>query len=154
MFSLLIGSPIKNLKPEPDMDTPSRAGEEVDSILNRLRSGRGSRRLEAAREVRRLTRTSSNNRRRLAGAVEPIVAMLRSGSAEDAEAALLALLNLAVKDESNKTKIIDVGALDPLINFLDRQTQSYRRTLLPPSSPSRLPPPTNPPSPLPPRSLV
>ncbi|KAJ6853596.1 U-box domain-containing protein 4 isoform X1 [Iris pallida] len=100
------------------MDPPSRAGEEVDSILNRLRSGRGSRRLEAAREVRRLTRTSSNNRRRLAEAVEPIVAMLRSGSAEDAEAALLALLNLAVKDESNKTKIIDAGALDPLVDFL------------------------------------
>ncbi|KAJ6823434.1 U-box domain-containing protein 4 isoform X1 [Iris pallida] len=44
--------------------------------------------------------------------------MLRSGSAEDAEAALLALLNLAVKDESNKTKIIDAGALDPLVDFL------------------------------------
>ncbi|KAJ6810313.1 U-box domain-containing protein 4 isoform X1 [Iris pallida] len=90
----------------------------VDSILARLRSGSSDRRIEAAREVRRLTKTSSRNRRRLADAIEPVVSLLRSGSAEDAEAALPALLNLAVKDESNKIKIIDAGALDPLVAFL------------------------------------
>ncbi|KAJ6814175.1 uncharacterized protein M6B38_123700 [Iris pallida] len=118
------------------MDPPNRAGEEdpssflqpaVDSILDRLRSDGGDgRRLEAAREVRRLTKTSSKNRRRLAEAVDPIVAMLRSGSAEDAEAALLALLNLAVKDESNKIKIINAGALDPLIDFLQSPNSSLQ----------------------------
>jgi hypothetical protein len=55
--------------------------------------------VDAAREVRRLTRASARHRRKLAAAVDPLVAMLRSPAPEAGEAALLALLNLAVRDE-------------------------------------------------------
>lgn len=44
--------------------------------------------------------------------------MLRSSSPSAAEAALLALLNLAVKDETNKVCIVSAGALEPIISFL------------------------------------
>lgn len=71
----------------------------VQEILDRVRSGGQDSRVEAAREIRRLTRTSSENRRNLSGAIEPLVSMLRSGHRECGESAILALLNLAVKDE-------------------------------------------------------
>nr|TKW13052.1 hypothetical protein SEVIR_5G074900v2 [Setaria viridis] len=56
--------------------------------------------------------------------------MLRAGAAptEAGEAALLALLNLAVRDERNKTKIVDAGALEPLLGYLqssDLNLQEY-----------------------------
>ncbi|KAF9592951.1 hypothetical protein IFM89_019255 [Coptis chinensis] len=44
--------------------------------------------------------------------------MLKSASLDYIEFSLLALLNLAVKDEKNKIKIIDAGALEPLISLL------------------------------------
>jgi vacuolar protein 8 len=70
------------------------------ALVDRVRAGE----VDAAREVRRLTRASARHRRKLAAAVEPLVAMLRAGVAaapttEAGEAALLALLNLAVRDE-------------------------------------------------------
>jgi hypothetical protein len=65
------------------------------ALVDRLRAGE----VDAAREVRRLTRASARHRRKLAAAVEPLVAMLRAGKPGAGEAALLALLNLAVKDE-------------------------------------------------------
>lgn len=43
--------------------------------------------------------------------------MLRAPDS-DHESALLALLNLAVKDEKNKIKIVEAGALEPIISFL------------------------------------
>ncbi|XP_068642843.1 U-box domain-containing protein 4-like [Aristolochia californica] len=77
--------------------------------------------VEGAREIRRLTKTSSKHRRLFSDAIEPLVSMLQSENFDCNEAALLALLNLAVKDESNKIKIVDAGALDPLICFLQSQ---------------------------------
>lgn len=71
----------------------------VAELLERVRSVDAERRIEAAREIRWLTKTSSKNRRQLSGAVDPLVSMLRSESPEGTQAAILALLNLAVKDE-------------------------------------------------------
>ncbi|XP_073038425.1 U-box domain-containing protein 17-like [Primulina eburnea] len=75
-------------------------------------------RLQAAKEIRRLTKTSQRCRRVLSGAVEPLVHMLSCDSAESKEAALTALLNLAVKDAMNKINIVNAGALEPIICFL------------------------------------
>lgn len=75
-------------------ERPSEAAA-LRALVDRVRAGE----VEAAREVRRLTRASARHRRKLAAAVEPLVAMLRAGMPEAGEAALLALLNLAVKDE-------------------------------------------------------
>lgn len=55
--------------------------------------------VQAAKEIRRLTKTSQRYRRHFSNAVKPLVDMLCSESFESNEAALLALLNLAVKDE-------------------------------------------------------
>lgn len=57
--------------------------------------------LQGAREIRRLTKTSQRCRRLLSDSVQPLVSMLRlHDSPESNESALLALLNLAVKDET------------------------------------------------------
>ncbi|KAI9116190.1 hypothetical protein K1719_013120 [Acacia pycnantha] len=58
--------------------------------------------LKAARDIRRLTKTSLRCRRQLSQAVGPSVSMLRFDSSESHEPALLALLNLAVKDEKER----------------------------------------------------
>ncbi|XP_074572865.1 uncharacterized protein LOC141829320 [Curcuma longa] len=81
---------------------------------------------QAALDIRRLTKTSSRNRRQLSAAVPPLVAMLRSGRASTCEAAILALLNLAVKDERNKISIVEAGALEPLIVLLDSTNSCLR----------------------------
>ncbi|KAK1439069.1 hypothetical protein QVD17_04884 [Tagetes erecta] len=74
--------------------------------------------IEAAKEIRRLTKTSQRCRRQFSPAIRPLVSMLCSHSPEANEVALLALLNLAVKDESNKICIVEAGALEPIVNFL------------------------------------
>ncbi|CAL9147442.1 unnamed protein product [Musa hybrid cultivar] len=92
---------------------------ELQGIMDRIRSRVEEHKVQAAMDIRRLTKTSSRNRRHLSPAVEPLVSMLRSRSSESNEAAILALLNLAVKDERNKISIVEAGALEPLISFLE-----------------------------------
>ncbi|CAM8927392.1 unnamed protein product [Rhodiola kirilowii] len=83
--------------------------------------------LIAAHEIRRLTKTSDRTRRLLAPAVPSLVSMLRSQSSDEVhEAALLALLNLAVKDEKNKISIVDAGGLEPTINFLQSRSKNLK----------------------------
>ncbi|WOL12499.1 U-box domain-containing protein 4-like [Canna indica] len=91
----------------------------VQGIMERIQSEDEEDRVQAAREIRRLTKTSATHRRYLYPSIEPLVSMLRSGSSGSGEAAMLGLLNLAVKDERNKIKIVDAGALGPLIFFLE-----------------------------------
>ncbi|KAG9448992.1 hypothetical protein H6P81_008957 [Aristolochia fimbriata] len=101
---------------------PPIVHQTVELILSDDRSLK----VEGAREIRRLTKTSSKNRRLFSDAIEPLVSMLRSESFDCNESALLALLNLAVKDERNKIKIVDAGALDPLICFLQSHDSTLR----------------------------
>ncbi|KAJ3695332.1 hypothetical protein LUZ60_000709 [Juncus effusus] len=110
-------------------DSPSNSAGEleapVDSILERIRSGEEMEsRIKAAKEIRRLTKTSSINRRLLSPAVEPLVEMLKSGDDDCAEVAILALLNLGVKDERNKINIVKAGALSPIISLLKSPNQT------------------------------
>ncbi|CAD5185928.1 unnamed protein product [Musa acuminata subsp. malaccensis] len=92
---------------------------ELQGIMDRIRYGTEEHKVQAALEIRRLTKTSSRNRRNLSAAIEPLVSMLRFGSSGSSEAAILGLLNLAVKDERNKISIVEAGALEPLIVFLE-----------------------------------
>ncbi|KAF3585307.1 hypothetical protein F2Q69_00032490 [Brassica cretica] len=97
----------------------SSSSASIQRVLSLIRSEDPDSRLFAAKEIRRLTKTSHRCRRHFSQAVEPLVSMLRFESPESHhEAALLALLNLAVKDEKNKVSIIEAGALEPIINFL------------------------------------
>jgi len=75
--------------------SPVAAAAALRGLVDRVRAGE----VDAAREVRRLTRASARHRRKLAAAVDPLVAMLRAPAPGAGEAALLALLNLAVRDE-------------------------------------------------------
>ncbi|KAE8021995.1 hypothetical protein FH972_007836 [Carpinus fangiana] len=116
----------------PDADSglqrPHSSSSAVQHALKLIQSDDSDCRLEAAREIRRLTKSSQRCRRQLAQAVNPLVAMLRAGYPESHEAALLALLNLAVKDEQNKISIVEAGALEPIISFLkseDLNLQEY-----------------------------
>ncbi|WOL17290.1 U-box domain-containing protein 3-like [Canna indica] len=99
---------------------------ELQGVMDRIRSGVEEDKVQAAIDIRRLTKTSSRNRRHLSHAVEPLVAMLRSESSEACEAAILALLNLAVKDERNKISIVEAGALGPLISFLEAKNSDLQ----------------------------
>eukprot|EP01018_Ginkgo_biloba_P028165 Gb_35631 [translate_table: standard] len=85
------------------------AEEIVCSILH----GDGDVKIRAAEEIRRMTKTSAKSREYLAaaGVIIPLVSMLKSTNMEAKEAAVLALLNLAVKDEGS--------ALDHIENILE-----------------------------------
>ncbi|XP_023753991.1 U-box domain-containing protein 4 [Lactuca sativa] len=82
--------------------------------------------IEAANEIRRLTKTSQRCRRQFSAAIKPLVSMLSSPSPEANEAALLALLNLAVKDETNKITIVEAGALEPIVGFLQSDNSTMQ----------------------------
>ncbi|XP_059449881.1 U-box domain-containing protein 4 [Corylus avellana] len=121
-------SPDANPDGDSGLQRPHSSSSAVKRALKLIQSGDSDCRLEAAREIRRLTKSSQRCRRQLAQAVNPLVAMLRAGSPESHEAALLALLNLAVKDEQNKISIVEAGALEPIISFLkseDLNLQEY-----------------------------
>lgn len=90
----------------------------VQQIIHQLESQDPQMKIQAAKEIRRLTKTSLKYRRLFASTIDTLVSMLNSDSSDFNEFALLALLNLAVKDEKNKVKIVDAGALEPLISFL------------------------------------
>lgn len=79
----------------------------VDEVARRLKNGDLMMRIEAAKEVRKMVRKSSNSNSKSAvrcrfaavGAIEPLVSMLNNWFPLSArEAALLALLNLAARN--------------------------------------------------------
>lgn len=82
-----------------DLSGGGRVAVLVQGIMERIRSEDEDDRIQAAREIRRLTKTSAKHRRYLSESIEPLVSMLRYGSPESGEAAMLGLLNLAVRDE-------------------------------------------------------
>ncbi|GFQ00319.1 U-box domain-containing protein 4 [Phtheirospermum japonicum] len=110
----------------PPTSTPSCSLTAVNSTLLFLQSNDLSLRIEAAKEIRRLTKTSQRYRRHFSAAVGPLVNMLRCHPVDANKAALAALLNLAVKDETNKINIIEAGALKPIIAFLQSKNPSLQ----------------------------
>eukprot|EP01018_Ginkgo_biloba_P023377 Gb_02099 [translate_table: standard] len=102
----------------------------MQDVLWSLFYGVGETRTRAAREIRRLTKTSAKSRAYLAagGVIAPLVSMLKSDDMEAQEAALLALLNLAVRNERNKVKIVKAGAIPPLVEFLQSENSNLRES--------------------------
>lgn len=72
----------------------------VYETLKLIKSRDPCSKIYAAKEIRRLAKSSQHSRRRFYPAIEPLVDMLRSDCLEFNHAAILALLNLAVKDET------------------------------------------------------
>ena len=103
----------------------------VQQVSDKLVSGSLQWKIEAAREIRKLVRkspSSSKTRSRLgaAGVVQPLVFMLSSSNPDARHSSLLALLNLAVRNERNKVKIVTAGAIPPLVELLKTQNSSIR----------------------------
>uniref|UniRef100_A0A7N0VBN1 U-box domain-containing protein n=1 Tax=Kalanchoe fedtschenkoi TaxID=63787 RepID=A0A7N0VBN1_KALFE len=90
--------------------------------------------ITAARAIRKVIRNSpspsssvkTRSRFAAAGVIQPLVSMLLSVNLDAREAALLALLNLAVRNERNKVKIVESGAVPPLVELLKSQNRSIR----------------------------
>ncbi|CAN4116834.1 unnamed protein product [Withania somnifera] len=99
----------------------------VDKTLYLIQSNDPILKLQGAKDICRLTKSSLRYRRHFSEAVKHLVDMLsNSASFESIEAAFLALLNLSVKDEENKRSIIDAGALEPIIGFLQSKNVSLQ----------------------------
>ncbi|CAL9152551.1 unnamed protein product [Musa hybrid cultivar] len=131
-------SPSPGPSPSPSRN-PNPGGEErwrgdlkkqalVQDLARRLSGGDMSMRVQAAREVRKLARASAKSRSAFAVApvVQPLIAMLPSPDHDAREAALLAILNIAVRNEGNKDKIVKSGAVPHLVELLRSGKNSLR----------------------------
>ncbi|GAV73131.1 Arm domain-containing protein [Cephalotus follicularis] len=111
----------------PDADTPRSSSSAVQRALLLIQSDDHDSKLQAAKDIRRLTKTSQRCRRQLSASIEPLVSMLSFQSPHSLhESALLALLNLAVKDDINKINIVEAGALEPIVRFLQSESSNIQ----------------------------
>ncbi|KZV06982.1 U-box domain-containing protein 2 [Dorcoceras hygrometricum] len=98
--------------------SPSYSPSVVSQTFMLLQSDEHYSRLQAAKDIRRMTKTSQRYRRHFSAAVVPLVDMLCCGDADASEAALAALLNLAVKDERSAQYTVCVGFGPRDVSFL------------------------------------
>lgn len=116
----------------------SRSSQRVQEVSDQLIGGDLYAKIQAARDIRTAVRRSASSssspssslktrsRFAAAGVVQPLVLMLFSPNDEAREASLLALLNLAVRNERNKIKIVADGAVPPLVELLKIHHGSLR----------------------------
>lgn len=107
---------------------PRPSPQSMQDLLGSLLCGGAESRLRSAREIRRLTKTSAKSRAYFgaAGVIVPLVYMLKSTSTDSREAALLALVNLSVRNERNKVRIVKAGAIVPLLELLQSEDANLR----------------------------
>ncbi|XP_044494075.1 U-box domain-containing protein 4-like [Mangifera indica] len=101
----------------------------IHDLAEKLINGDLQTQIEAARDIRKVVKKSSVKTRSkfaAAGVLQPLVLMLVSSNLDACEASLLALLNLAVRNERNKVEIVTAGAIPPLVELLKFQNSSLR----------------------------
>ncbi|KAK9284286.1 hypothetical protein L1049_023456 [Liquidambar formosana] len=101
----------------------------IQEVAQKLINGDLETKIQAARDIRKLVRSSSvktRSRFAAAGVIQPLISMLLSSNLDAREASLLALLNLAVRNERNKVRIVTSGAIPPLVELLMLQNSSLR----------------------------
>ncbi|KAG6552763.1 hypothetical protein Mapa_005711 [Marchantia paleacea] len=108
--------------PTPLQDTlgsDANAHLVVDGLVLDLHSEDVDVQRHAAAELRLLAKYNMENRIIIAnaGAIKPLVSLLKSSDAKTQENAVTALLNLSIND-NNKSEIASAGAIDPLVNVL------------------------------------
>ncbi|XP_071697739.1 U-box domain-containing protein 45-like [Rutidosis leptorrhynchoides] len=106
----------------------------IDEISGKVITGDLPTKIQAAREIRSLIRhRNSSDKIRTkfaaAGVIKPLVLMLYSKVHDAREVSLLALLNLASRNERNKEQIVTCGAIPPLVELLKFQNASTMRKL-------------------------
>ncbi|CAN6174331.1 unnamed protein product [Urochloa humidicola] len=123
---------------EDDADAPDAAArkveavEELKGVVAALQAGSGGEgeacmsRVEAAMAVRRKAKDDAAAREMLAmlGAIPPLVAMLDDGGGDGGEeevtaAALYALLNLGIGNDTNKAAIVQAGAVHKMLRIAE-----------------------------------
>ncbi|KAI5055720.1 hypothetical protein GOP47_0029619 [Adiantum capillus-veneris] len=104
--------------------------QRMQEVLLSLLYGMGDSRIRAAHQIRKLTKSSAKCRAYFAaaGVIIPLVSMLKSSAMDVKEAALLALLNLAVRNERNKVRIVKAGALNPLVELMQSEDANLRES--------------------------
>ncbi|ERN19200.1 hypothetical protein AMTRI_Chr10g232370 [Amborella trichopoda] len=102
----------------------------VQEAAKTLFNGTLENQIQAARDIRKLSKTSVKTRANFAaaGVIQPLVSMLNLPNAEAKEASLLALLNLAVRNERNKVRIVKAGAVPMLVELLKSENPSIRES--------------------------
>ncbi|KAA8526639.1 hypothetical protein F0562_008158 [Nyssa sinensis] len=101
----------------------------IEEVAEKLINGDLDTKIQAARDIWKLVRKSSVKTRSkfaTAGVIQALVLMLVSSNLDAREASLLALLNLAARNERNKVKIVTSGAIPPLVELLKFQNSSLR----------------------------
>lgn len=120
---------------DKDWANNRRSNESIQDVLWSLLYGAHGDvdvRIRAAKEIRRLTKTSAKTRAYLAaaGVIVPLVSMLKSANSEAKEAAVLALLNLAVGNERNKVRVVKAGAIPTLVELLQSENANLRESVV------------------------
>ncbi|XP_076922416.1 U-box domain-containing protein 45-like [Bidens hawaiensis] len=91
--------------------------------------------IQAARDIRSLIRnhssSSDNIRAKFGepGVIQPLVLMLCSRNHDARQASLLAVLNLASRNQRNKERIVTCGAIPPLVDLLNSHNNTTLREL-------------------------
>ncbi|VFQ90336.1 unnamed protein product [Cuscuta campestris] len=95
--------------------------ERLKFVTKLLQSSQTDGVLQGAKEVRILTRDDPEARTTLAmlGAIPPLIALLDSDDSSSLIAALYALLNLAIGNDSNKAAIVKAGAVHKMLNCIE-----------------------------------
>ncbi|CAJ2652391.1 U-box domain-containing protein 10 [Trifolium pratense] len=108
--------------------TMLKHNQTMQLLSEKLTNGNLNSKIEAAREIRRMVRKSSKTRSKLAdtGVIQPLIFMLSSSNFDARHSSLLALLNLAVRNERNKVQIVTAGAVPPLVELLKIQDNGIR----------------------------
>ncbi|CAH1450113.1 unnamed protein product [Lactuca virosa] len=106
----------------------------IDEISGKIINGDLLTKIHAAREIRSMIRNRNSSdkiRTKLAaaGVIQPLVLMLYSRNHDAREVSLLALLNLASRNERNKEQIVTCGAIPPLVELLKFQNTNTLREL-------------------------
>ncbi|KAL9243956.1 hypothetical protein vseg_017786 [Gypsophila vaccaria] len=99
---------------------------QTSTIAETLINGDLQSQIQAARDIRRMIRSSCSSAKlrckfAVAGVIPPLVCLLSSFDVDGRDAAVVALLNLAVRNERNKVKIVTCGAIPPLVELLKLQ---------------------------------
>lgn len=104
----------------------------IQEIASKIVNGDLENKIQAARDIRKHARNSSvktRSRFAAAGVIQPLISMLVSSNFDAREASLLALLNLAVRNERNKVRIVTSGAIPPLVELLRFQNKNKNNSL-------------------------
>ncbi|GLE03516.1 hypothetical protein PINS_up012418 [Pythium insidiosum] len=99
-------------------------------LVSRLRRWTRSKRVDAARELERLTQSNPHAQRLVAevGGIPPLVALLKASASDDEKLHATAVLSaIATTDPKHQTRMIDEGVLPLLVALLSSNHEGHKR---------------------------